>query len=95
MTTQQQDYYTKMIDSDDDHMYTIIYDSTSGDPFRVKTDRVGHYLSKVKRQSKLEGKELVFSGEWIKAFVKTKEEIIEEITSLEDKLELVDRRESI
>ncbi len=76
MTTQQQDYYTKMIDSNDDHLYTIIYDSISGDPFRVKTDRVGHYLSKVKRRSRLSGDKLVFSGEWIKAFVKTKEEII-------------------
>jgi hypothetical protein len=85
MTTQQQDYYTKMIDSDDDHMYTIIYDSTSGDPFRVKTDRVGHYLSKVKRQSKLEGKELVFSGEYIPAFVKTKQEIIGSPSSSEPK----------
>ena len=76
MTTQQQDYYTKMIDSNDDHLYTIIYDSISGDPFRVKTDRVGHYLSKIKRRSRLSGDKLVFSGEWIKAFVKTKEEII-------------------
>ena len=76
MATQQQDYFTKMIDSNEDHLYTTIYDATSGDPFRVKSDRVGHYLSKIKRKSKLEGKELVFSGEYIPAFVKTKQEII-------------------
>ena len=76
MTTQQQDYYTKMIDSNDDHLYTTIYDSVSGDPFRVKTERVGHYLSKIKKESKLEGKQLVFTGEWIPSFVKTKEKII-------------------
>ena len=68
MTTQQ-DYYIKEIESNDDHLYTVIYDSISGDPFRVKTDRVGHYLSKVKRRSELSGEKLVFSGEWIKAFV--------------------------
>ena len=47
MTTQQQDYYTKMIDSNEDHLYTTIFDAVSGDAFRVKTERVGHYLSKV------------------------------------------------
>jgi len=76
MTTQQQDYYTKMIDSNEDHLYTTIYDSVSGDSFRVKMDRVGHYLSKVKRQSELKGDQIVFSGEYIPAFVKTKQEII-------------------
>jgi len=85
MTTQQQDYYTKMIDSNDDHLYTVIYDSISGDPFRVKTDRVGHYLSKVKRRSQLSGEKLVFSGKWIKAFVKTKQEIIGSPSSSEPK----------
>ena len=85
MTTQQQDYYTKIIDSNDEHLYTTIYDSISGDPFRVKTDRVGHYLSKIKRESKLKGKELVFSGEYIPAFVKTKQEIIGSPSSSEPK----------
>ena len=85
MTTQQQDYYTKMIDSNEDHLYTTIYDSVSGDPFRVKTDRVNHYLSKLKRQSKLKGKQLVFAGEWIPSFVKTKEEIIGSPSSSEPK----------
>ncbi len=75
MTTQQ-DYYIKEIENNDDHLYTVIYDSISGDPFRVKTDRVGHYLSKVKRRSELSGERLVFNGDWIKAFVKTKQEII-------------------
>ena len=84
MTTQQ-DYYIKEIESNDDHLYTVIYDSISGDPFRVKTDRVGHYLSKVKRRSELSGEKLVFSGEWIKAFVKTKEEIIGSPSSSETK----------
>jgi len=76
MTTQQQDYYTKMIDSNEDHLYTTIFDAVSGDAFRVKTERVGHYLSKVKRQSVLKCEQLVFSGEYIPAFVKTKQEII-------------------
>jgi len=75
-TTQSQDYYTKMIDNNEDHLYTTIFDAVSGDPFRVKTDRVGHYLSKVKKESRLSGDKLIFSGDWVKAFVKTKEEII-------------------
>jgi len=33
-------------------------------------------LSKVKRRSELSGERLVFNGDWIKAFVKTKQEII-------------------
>ena len=33
-------------------------------------------LSKVKRKSKLSGDRLVFTGEWIPSFVKTKEKII-------------------
>ena len=76
MTTQQQDYFVKMIDSNEDHLYTTIYDSLSGDPFRVKTERVAYHLSCMKRRSKLKGKSLVFYGEYIPAFVKTKEEII-------------------
>ena len=76
MTTQQQDYFIKTIDSNEDHLYTTIFDSVTGDPFRVKTERVGHYLTKVKKQSKLKGKQLVFTGEWIPSFVKTKKEII-------------------
>ena len=76
MSTQQQDYYTKMIDSNEDHLYTTIFDSVSGDPFRVKTDRLDHYLSKIKKESKLVEKKLVFTGEWIPSFVKTKKEII-------------------
>ena len=84
MTTQQ-DYFTKMIESNDDHLYTTIYDSISGDPFRVKTEMVGHYLSKIKRQSELSGDKLVFSGEYIPAFVKTKQEIIGSPSSSEPK----------
>ena len=76
MTTQQQDYFIKTIDSNEDHLYTTIFDSVTGDPFRVKTERVGHYLTKVKKQSKLKGKQLVFTGEWIPSFVKTEQEII-------------------
>ena len=75
MTTQQ-DYYIKEINNNEDYLYTTIYDSVTGDPFRVKTDRVNHYLTKIKKQSTLNGKELVFAGEWIPSFVKTKEEII-------------------
>ena len=75
MTTEQ-DYYVKKIENNDDHLYTTIYDSMSGDPFKVKTDRVGHYLSKMKRQSRLSGENLVFAGKWIPAFVKTQKEII-------------------
>tara|TARA_Y100000004_G_scaffold26041_4_gene26337 strand:- start:1301 stop:1624 length:324 start_codon:yes stop_codon:yes gene_type:complete len=76
MATQQQDYYSKIIDNNDEHLYTTIYDSISGDPFRVKLEMVDHYLKKVKRQSKLQGKNIVFTGEWIPSFVKTKKEII-------------------
>jgi len=75
MTTQQ-DYYIKTIDNNEDHLYTIIFDSTSGDPLRVKTENLGYYLSKVKRKSKLSGDRLIFTGEWIPSFVKTKEKII-------------------
>jgi hypothetical protein len=76
MTTSNQDFKVRMIESNDDHLYTTIYDSLSGDPFRVKTERVEYHLSCTKRRSKLEGKSLVFYGEYIPAFVKTKEEII-------------------
>mgnify|MGYP003154532417 CR=1 FL=1 len=76
MTSQQQDYFIKTINSNEDHLYTTIFDSVTGDPFRVKTDRVGHYLSKVKKQSKLKDRQLVFTGEWIPSFVKTEQEII-------------------
>jgi hypothetical protein len=75
MTTEQ-DYYVKRIEENDDHLYTTIYDSVSGDPFRVKTDRVGHYLTKLKQKSKLNGEKMSFTGDWFPAFVKTKEEII-------------------
>ena len=76
MTTQQQDFSVKLLDRNDEHLYTTIYDSISGDPFRVKIERIDHYLSKIKKRSKLSGDKLVFSGEWIPSFVKTKEEII-------------------
>ena len=85
MTTQQQDFEVKLLDRNDEHLYTTIYDSISGDPFRVKTDRVGHYLSKIKRRSELSGDKLVFSGEYIPVFVKTKEEIIGSPSSSEPK----------
>ena len=85
MTTQQQDFEVKLLDRNDDHLYTNIYDSISGDPFRVKTYRVGHYLSKIKRRSELSGDRLVFSGEYIPVFVKTKEEIIGSPSSSEPK----------
>ena len=62
MATQQQDYFVKVIESNDEHLYTTIYDSLSGDPFRVKTERVDYHLSCTKRRSKLEGKSLVFFG---------------------------------
>ncbi len=75
MTTQQ-DYYIKKIDNNDDHLYSIIYDSISGDPLRVKTESLDYYLSKVKRKSELRKDRIVFKGEWIPSFVKTKEQII-------------------
>ena len=84
MTTQQ-DYYIKTIDNNEDHLYTIIFDSTSGDPLRVKTENLGYYLSKVKRKSKLSGDRLIFTGEWIPSFVKTKEKIIGSPSSSESK----------
>ena len=84
MTTQQ-DYYIKTIDNNEDHLYTTIFDSTSGDPLRVKTENLGYYLSKVKRKSKLSGDRIIFTGEWIPSFVKTKEKIIGSPSSSESK----------
>ena len=84
MTTQQ-DYYIKTIDNNEDHLYTTIFDSTSGDPLRVKTENLGYYLSKVKRKSKLSGDRLIFTGEWIPSFVKTKEKVIGSPSSSEAK----------
>ncbi len=60
----------------DEHLYTEIYDSVTGDPFRVKSEMVSHYLNKVKKESKVVDSKLVFTGKWIPAFVKTKKEII-------------------
>ena len=76
MTTQSQDYFVKHIESNDDHLYTVLYDSVTGDSFRVKTEMAGHYLTKLKKKSKIVNNKLVFTGEWIPAFVKTKNEII-------------------
>jgi len=77
MTTQQsQDFYVKTIDTNDESLYTTIYDATSGAPFRVKTEMLGHYLEKTKKSLELVGKELKPIGKWQKAFVRTKEEII-------------------
>ena len=76
MTTQSQDYFVKHIESNDDHLYTVLYDSVTGDSFRVKTEMAGHYLDKLKKKSKIVDNKLVFTGEWIPAFVKTKNEII-------------------
>jgi len=75
MTTQQ-DYFVKVVDNNEDHLYTTIFDSVTGEPFRVKIDRIDYYLSKLKRKSKLNGDKLIFTGEWIPSFVKTKEKII-------------------
>ena len=86
MATQQgQDYYSKIIETNDEHLYTTIFDSISGDPFRVKIESVDHYLTKVRRQSKLQGEKIVFTGEWIPSFVKTKQEIIGSPISSEPK----------
>ena len=76
MTTSSQDFKVRMINNNEDHLYTTIYDSLSGDPFRVRTERVDYHLSFTKKRSKLEGKQLVSYGEAVPAFVKTKEEII-------------------
>ena len=53
MTTNQQDFQVKVLNRNDDHLYTTIYDSLSGAPFRVKTERVNYHLSQTKRKSKL------------------------------------------
>jgi len=84
MTTQQ-DYYIKTIDNNEDHLYTNIFDSVTGEPFRVKIDRLDYYLTKRKRKSKLNGDKLIFTGEWIPSFVKTKEKIIGSPSSSESK----------
>jgi len=76
MTTSNQDFKVKLLDRNEDHLYTTIYDSISGDPFRVRSERVEYHLSFTKKRSRLEGKELVFFGESVPAFVRTKEEII-------------------
>ena len=75
MTTQQ-DYFVKVVDNNEDHLYTTIFDSITGEPFRVRIDRLEYYLSKQKRKSKLSGDKLIFTGDWIPSFVKTKEKII-------------------
>ena len=75
MTTQQ-DYFVKVVDNNEDHLYTTIFDSITGEPFRVRIDRLEYYLSKQKRKSKLSGDRIIFTGEWIPSFVKTKEKII-------------------
>jgi len=84
MTTQQ-DYFVKVVDNNEDHLYTTIFDSVTGEPFRVKIDRIDYYLSKLKRKSKLNGDKLIFTGEWIPSFVKTKEKIIGSPSSSESK----------
>ena len=84
MTTQQ-DYYIKTIDNNEDHLYTNIFDSVTGEPFRVKIDRLDYYLTKRKRKSKLNGDKLIFTGEWIPSFVKTKEKVIGSPSSSESK----------
>ena len=84
MTTQQ-DYFVKVVDNNEDHLYTTIFDSVTGEPFRVKIDRIDYYLSKLKRKSKLNGDKLIFTGEWIPSFVKTKEKIIGSPSSSEAK----------
>ena len=84
MTTQQ-DYFVKVVDNNEDHLYTTIFDSVTGEPFRVKIDRIDYYLSKLKRKSKLNGDKLIFTGEWIPSFVKTKEKVIGSPSSSESK----------
>ena len=84
MTTQQ-DYFVKVVDNNEDHLYTTIFDSVTGEPFRVKIDRIDYYLSKLKRKSKLNGDKLIFTGEWIPSFVKTKEKVIGSPSSSETK----------
>ena len=84
MTTQQ-DYFVKVVDNNEDHLYTTIFDSVTGEPFRIKIDRIDYYLSKLKRKSKLNGDKLIFTGEWIPSFVKTKQEIIGSPSSSEPK----------
>ena len=84
MTTQQ-DYFVKVVDNNEDHLYTTIFDSITGEPFRVRIDRLEYYLSKQKRKSKLSGDKLIFTGDWIPSFVKTKEKIIGSPSSSESK----------
>ena len=84
MTTQQ-DYFVKVVDNNEDHLYTTIFDSVTGEPFRIKIDRIDYYLSKLKRKSKLNGDKLIFTGEWIPSFVKTKEKVIGSPSSSETK----------
>jgi len=83
MTTEQ-DFYVKEINNND-HLYTTIFDSLSGDPFRVKFESLDYYLSKKKRQAKVVNEQVVFHGEWIPSFVKTKEETIGSPSSSEAK----------
>ena len=84
MTTQQ-DYYIKTIDNNEDHLYTNIFDSVTGEHFRLKIDRLDYYLTKRKRKYKFNGYKLIFTGEWIPSFVKTKEKIIGSPSSSESK----------
>ena len=73
MTTNQE-FYVKQLANEEDKV--TLYDSESGDEFKVRPDMAQHYLDKLKKRSKFIGGSLQTYGDWIPVFVRTKEEII-------------------
>ena len=73
MTTNQE-FYVKQLANEEDKV--TLYDSESGDEFKVRPDMAQHYLDKLKKRSKFVGGALQTYGDWIPVFVRTKEEII-------------------
>jgi hypothetical protein len=73
MTTNQEFYVKKLANEEDK---VTLYDSLSGDEFKIRPDMAQHYLNKIKKRTKFEDGSLQTYGDWIPVFVKTKEEII-------------------
>jgi len=73
MTTNQEFYVKKLANEEDK---VTLYDSLSGDEFKIRPDMAQHYLNKIKKRTKFENGSLKTYGDYIPVFVKTKEEII-------------------
>ena len=73
MTTNREFYVKKLANEEDK---VTLYDSLSGDEFKIRPDMAQHYLNKIKKRTKFENGSLKTYGDYIPVFVKTKEEII-------------------